>query len=94
MDTNTVQKIAKAAKIKLTDAELAKYTEQLAGVITMLDELMKVDTEGVGYLAFPDENRMREDIVIPGLSQKEALANAKFQKSGGFGVPSVLGKAT
>lgn len=94
MDTNTVQKIAKAAKIKLTDAELAKYTEQLAGVITMLDELMKVDTEGVGYLTFPDANRMREDIVIAGLTQTEALANSKFQKSGGFGVPSVLGKAT
>lgn len=94
MDTSIVKKTAKLAKLKLTEDELAKYSVQLSNIFELFESLKDVDTKGIEFLSFVEINNLREDISEPSLTQEEASSNAKNIRKGGFGVPSVLGKAT
>lgn len=94
MDTKTVQKIAKLSKLKLTEEEIQKYSTQLANIFELFESLKEVDTAGVEFLSFVEVNNLREDVAEKSLSQQEALSNANKVINSGFGVPSVLGKAT
>lgn len=42
-----VQKIANLAKLKLSDEEVEKYTDQLTNILTWVEVLKEVDTSGV-----------------------------------------------
>ena len=45
--TDEVKHIAKLAKLKLTDAEINKYTEQLGAILDFFGQLQEVNTDGV-----------------------------------------------
>jgi aspartyl-tRNA(Asn)/glutamyl-tRNA(Gln) amidotransferase subunit C len=42
-----VQHIAKLAKLKLSDAEVTKFSTQLSGILSYVDQLKEVDTSSV-----------------------------------------------
>lgn len=59
-----VIELAKAARLKLTEEETTKYTQQLSVILEAFNELDKVDTKGVDPSYHPIElgDALREDI--------------------------------
>lgn len=87
-----LQKLAELSKLDLSKEELDKFHSQLNSVLDMFEKLNNIDTSGVKFLSLPEENRMREDKVIP--FEASLLKNATKVKNGYLKVKSVLGKAT
>jgi aspartyl-tRNA(Asn)/glutamyl-tRNA(Gln) amidotransferase subunit C len=89
-----VEKVALLARLQLTDAELATMTEQLAQIVSYVDQLAEVDTEAIEPMAHAVEvsNVLRDDQVSPSLSREEALDNAPHHDERGYLVPAVLGE--
>ncbi len=60
----TVQHIARLARLYLTDAEAADYSRQLSAILQSFNEISQVPTDGVEPLVTPTDivPRWREDI--------------------------------
>ena len=87
-----VDHVARLARLALTPEEKARIGEQLAKILTYIDTLNRLDTEGVEPTthAVPVVNVMRDDEVGPCLSPDEALANAPDRVEGFFRVPRII----
>jgi aspartyl-tRNA(Asn)/glutamyl-tRNA(Gln) amidotransferase subunit C len=84
----TVLHVARLAELSLGDDEVEPLTQDLATIISYVEQLAQVDTEGVGPLQPPGGlTRWRVDEAIPGLSHDDALAGATHTADGGFAVP-------
>ena len=87
-----VDHVARLARLALTPEEKARIGEQLAKILTYIDTLNRLDTEGVEPTthAVPVVNVMRDDEVGPCLPPDEALANAPDRVDGCFRVPRII----
>jgi aspartyl-tRNA(Asn)/glutamyl-tRNA(Gln) amidotransferase subunit C len=87
-----VDHVARLARLHLDDAEKARMAEQLARILTYIDALSELDTEGVAPTthAVPVVNVMRDDETRPGLPQAEMLANAPDRAGDFFRVPRII----
>ena len=87
-----VEHVAKLARLEVSEDEKAMFARQLSAILTYMDQLKEVDTEGVEPTAtvLPTENVWREDAVKPSLTQEQALANAPDQTDGFFRVPKII----
>ncbi|MDD4250910.1 MAG: Asp-tRNA(Asn)/Glu-tRNA(Gln) amidotransferase subunit GatC [Candidatus ainarchaeum sp.] len=89
-----VKKVAKNARLNLTDEELEKFTIQLDEVIinsfNKLDEIEA--NEKPSFQPIEQKNRLREDIVKPSLTQEEALRNViiSLRENGYIKGPKVI----
>jgi aspartyl-tRNA(Asn)/glutamyl-tRNA(Gln) amidotransferase subunit C len=92
IDQAHVRHIARLARLKLTDDEVALFAEQLARVVDYVEQLREVDTAGVEPLAhpLPLTNVTREDRPHVPFDDQTALANAPQSADGFFKVPPVL----
>jgi aspartyl-tRNA(Asn)/glutamyl-tRNA(Gln) amidotransferase subunit C len=92
MDIEEVKKVARLARLELSDADLAEAARQLTAILDYFDQLGKLDTTGVEPLAhpLPVQNVFRGDEPAPSLTPDEALANAPARAGDFFGVPAVL----
>lgn len=81
MKSDEIKKLAKLARIKLTESEADIYTPQMGTILKSVDVLSTIDTNGVSeYLPHElDYSDLREDIPEQGLSRDEALKNAPFK---------------
>ena len=72
-----VRHVAKLAKVKLTDEEVAKFGPQLSDVLDYMDVLSEVDTEGVSETSQVTglKNVMENDEVVSSQSSPEELLN-------------------
>lgn len=88
----TVEAIADLAKLRLSDAEIELYREQLSSILDYVDRLTALDTEEIPPTAtvLPLTNALREDAVVPGLAPQAALANAPETEAQQFKVNAVL----
>lgn len=82
LTADEVRKVAKLANLPLTSEEEEKYSEQLSKILEYIELLNKVDTTSVvpTFNVTGLNNVMREDEPEIGLSQDEALSNAKAVK--------------
>lgn len=90
-----VRKVASLARLKLSDAEIEHFAEQLGNVLTyvhVLDELDVSDVEPMAH-AVDIRNVLRDDETRPGLSREDALANAPKTDGRYFLVPQILDNA-
>jgi len=89
-----VEHVAQLARLELTEAEKARFAEQLSHILTYVDQLQGVSTEGVPLTASvaSEETVLREDSPRECLSLDKALANAPESHDGFFVVPKILGK--
>ncbi len=87
-----VERVANLARLAVTEEEVALYTDQLQRILSHVDKLSEVDTEGVEVLGCTDENAsaMREDTPAKSLNREEALLNAPSKESGHFRVPQII----
>lgn len=88
-----VRHVAMLARLALTDEQVGSLTAELSSLLGHIDELSKLDLEGVEPTAHPlaMTNRMRADVVVPGLSREDALRNAPDTDGTAFVVPAITG---
>jgi aspartyl-tRNA(Asn)/glutamyl-tRNA(Gln) amidotransferase subunit C len=89
-----VERVAQLARLELTDAEKTGFAEQLSHILTYVDQLQVVSTEGVPLTSSVviDKTVLREDTPRECLSLDKALSNAPESHDGFFVVPKILGK--
>lgn len=86
LSKDQVKKVAKLARLPLSDKEIDRYSEQLSKILEYVKQLEKVDTKGVEPLFNVTErtNITQIDIVGKCLTQEEALENISNRKNGYF----------
>jgi aspartyl-tRNA(Asn)/glutamyl-tRNA(Gln) amidotransferase subunit C len=94
ISSQDVDRVAELARLDLTEAERVLFADQLNHILRYVDQLQEVDTEGIPPTASVAEvqTAWREDVVRPGLTVEDALANAPEAHNGLFVVPKILGK--
>jgi aspartyl-tRNA(Asn)/glutamyl-tRNA(Gln) amidotransferase subunit C len=92
LDQGQVRHVAKLARLKLTDADVARYASQLTAILGYVAQLKAVDVAGVDPMAhpLPLQNVLRDDVVEPALATDAVLANAPAKDGPYFAVPKVL----
>ena len=97
MDSETVTKVARLARLKLSgEEEVARRTKEMSGIISFVEQLQEVDTTGVEPLANPNDEiqRLREDQTNNGdtgnSGSVRVLSNAPESNSGYFVVPKII----
>lgn len=87
-----VEQLARLARLGLDDAVLARTTQSLGDVLTLIDQLQALDTTGVEPMSHPLDavQRLRADVVSEP-NQRDALqAIAPAVADGLFLVPKVI----
>jgi aspartyl-tRNA(Asn)/glutamyl-tRNA(Gln) amidotransferase subunit C len=87
-----VARLARLARIDLTDAELDHLAPQLAVIlesVAKVSEVADADVPPTSH-AVPLRNVYRADDVRPGLTPEEALAGAPQVEQQRFAVPRIL----
>ena len=87
-----VRHLAGLARIDLTEAELARFTEQLSVIVDSVAKISNIIDENTPSTSHPIplNNVFREDEVIPSLTQTEALSGAPDSAQGRFRVAAIL----
>ena len=90
-----VAKVARLARLTLTDAELDLFTEQLSQVLEHAADMNALDLADLAPTAHPFglTNVMRDDVIRPSLEPESFLSLAPDAEDGRFGVPRILGEA-
>ena len=88
-----VRHVAMLARLALTDKQVGSLTAELGSLLGHIDDLRKLDLEGVEPTAHPlaMTNSTRPDVVVPGLSRADALKNAPDTDGTAFVVPAITG---
>ena len=92
IERKDVEHVARLARLALTDDEIERMREQLNGILSYIEKLNELDTDGVEPTshAVPMLNVMREDEPGPCLPRDEALANAPDRAGEFFRVPRII----
>jgi len=92
IDQPQVRKVAKLARLDLTDAEITEFTGQLSAILEYVEKLNELDTADVQPLAhcLPISNCFRDDVVKESLGTEKTLANAPQRDDEFFKVPKIL----
>jgi len=92
IDTKTVEKVGRLARIHTTDEQREALAPQLGNIINFVEQLAEVDTDNVEPLASPVEMNatLRADEVTDGGYPDAVLANAPETLEGFFAVPKVV----
>ena len=91
-----IEKIAQLAHLEITREELKVFAPQISEIVTYVEQLSAIDTSNIepalGGLTPEGEktDSAREDMIVPSLGQKVALAEAPDAAAGHFRVPKVL----
>ena len=88
-----VLRCARLTALNLQEAEIEPLRKDMETLLKHAESLNTLDLEGISPTIHGSEIALvrREDRVVPGLSQVEALANAPDQERGYFRVPKMLG---
>jgi aspartyl-tRNA(Asn)/glutamyl-tRNA(Gln) amidotransferase subunit C len=92
LDKATVAHIATLARIKLPETEQDRIAGELSHILTWIEQLSEVNTDGVEPMTsvVAMTMPMREDVVSHGDRVEDILANAPEQAHGFFVVPKVV----
>ena len=92
VDTETVKKIARLARIAIDDAEAEKMVGELNGILEWVEQLGEVDVTGIEPMTavIANKTRLRDDVVTDGDVRDKVLANAPAKEGSFFGVPKVI----
>jgi aspartyl-tRNA(Asn)/glutamyl-tRNA(Gln) amidotransferase subunit C len=92
VDEATVHRIARLARIKVTDAEAKALEKELSGILDWVKQLDEVDTTGVEPMTAVVSTilKMREDRVTDGGIADDVVANAPAREDHFFVVPKVV----
>lgn len=92
VDKETLHKVAHLARLNIKPEEEAKLLSDMSEILTWVNKLEEVDTEGVEPLTHmtTEVNAMRADKAAKTISREDALKNAPKKDDRFFKVPKVL----
>ena len=92
IDEKIITKIAKLARIKITDEEKPHYIKELNSIMKFVEQLSEVNTDDVPIMTSVVNSKMtmREDKVTDGGYTSDITANAPVSDFDCFVVPKVV----
>jgi aspartyl-tRNA(Asn)/glutamyl-tRNA(Gln) amidotransferase subunit C len=92
VDQATVRRIARLARIKITDEEARGLQNELSRILDWVEQLNELDTKNVEPMTrvVPIELKMRADQVTDGGIPDEIVQNAPVSDDHFFVVPKVV----
>jgi aspartyl-tRNA(Asn)/glutamyl-tRNA(Gln) amidotransferase subunit C len=92
IDDALILRLENLARLELSAAERTKLQGSLTNILTMVEQLNTLDTDGVEPLVYINEdvNVWREDVVNHQLDRSDALKNAPDADGAFFKVPKVI----
>lgn len=92
VNAEQVRHVARLARIAMSDAEVEKMVPEFNNILTWVEKLGEVDTEGVEPLTAVIANRLRlrDDVIDDGDRREDVLKNAPDAQHGFFAVPKVI----
>lgn len=93
LSDDDIRKLAKLARLRLSDDEVASIGPQLKSILGFVEQLSELDTEDVEPMttALDIDNRWRADEIVPSLEPDVAVRTAPATDGEHFLVPPVLG---
>jgi aspartyl-tRNA(Asn)/glutamyl-tRNA(Gln) amidotransferase subunit C len=87
-----VHRVAVLARLRLTDDEESRLTEQLGKILDYITALERVDTANIEPMAHASDlvNALRDDRVTNGRNTAALLANAPAIYESFFQVPKII----
>ena len=88
----TVEKVSKLARLKLSNGEVEAFSQQLSAVLDAFEKIAQVDTEGIRPLVTPTDMSvsLRPDEAHKELDSDDMLTNAPEKTGRLFKVPPVV----
>jgi aspartyl-tRNA(Asn)/glutamyl-tRNA(Gln) amidotransferase subunit C len=92
VDTATVRRIARLARIAVSDEEVARLEGELSTILDWVEQLGEVDTADVEPMTsvIPMTMKKRADEVTDGEKAGDVVANAPSSEDNFFVVPKVV----
>lgn len=92
IDETTVRRIARLARVKITDAEAKGLESELSQILDWVEQLGEVDTANVEPMTrvVPIELKQRQDVVDDGEIAVAVTQNAPMTEDHFFVVPKVV----
>ena len=92
VDSKTVGRIARLARIALDDSEAAAMETELNALLSWVEKLSEVNVDGVPAMTsvVAQKLKMRADVVTDGGRAADVLRNAPLSEEGFFVVPKVV----
>ena len=92
LDSEEIRRIARLARIAVTDKDAEETSHKLSGIFKMIEEMQSVDTTGVEPMSHALDlvQRLREDKVTEADQHERIQAVAPQVESGLYLVPKVI----
>ena len=92
VDEATVRRIARLARIRITDEEAKALEGELSGILAWVEQLDEVNTDDVAPMTRIADMKlkMRTDVVTDGEKADDIVANAPMTEDHYFVVPKVV----
>ena len=92
VDAATVRRIARLARIKISDEEAKGLEAELSGILNWVEQLDEVDTLAVEPMTrvVPIELKKRTDVINDGDIADDVVKNAPMVEDHYFVVPKVV----
>jgi len=92
VDKDTVARIARLARMRITEAESESLTGELSNILNWVEQLSELETEGVPPMTsvVARDAPLRADEVTDGGQAEAVVKNAPEPAHGFFTVPKVV----
>ncbi|RTZ71287.1 MAG: Asp-tRNA(Asn)/Glu-tRNA(Gln) amidotransferase GatCAB subunit C [Gammaproteobacteria bacterium] len=92
LERDDVEKIAHLARIAVEPEELDVLQRELGGILHLVEQMEKLDTDGITPMAHPLDmpQRLRPDVVTEENHREEYQAVAPLVENGLYLVPRVI----
>lgn len=92
IDIETARRVAKLARIKVEEKDLAVLAGEFNDILGFIEQLNEVDVDGVEPMTSvtPQRLKRRADVVTAGNMADKILSNAPDAREGFFAVPKVV----
>jgi aspartyl-tRNA(Asn)/glutamyl-tRNA(Gln) amidotransferase subunit C len=92
VDIDTVKRVARLARIAVSDEDAGRMTGELNAILGFVEQLNEVNVDGVDPMTsvIPIEMKKRQDVVTDGSKADDIVANAPATDENFFLVPKVV----
>jgi len=87
-----IKRLAHLARIEIDDAEAEKTLDKLSGILTLIEDMQAVNTDGITPMSHSQDvvQRLREDVVTATNQREKFQENAPAVDGGHYLVPKVI----
>jgi aspartyl-tRNA(Asn)/glutamyl-tRNA(Gln) amidotransferase subunit C len=92
LDNADVQKVARLARLAMSEAEIEAARAQLGGIFDLIAEMQAVDTQNIAPMSHAQDvsQRLREDVVTEANQRELFQSIAPQVEAGLYLVPQVI----